>query len=95
MVKIKRIGVLSCGKLFGALYALMGLVFGVLMALVSFAGAAFNSSGLGVFGIFFGVGAIIMFPVFYGVLGFIFASLTALAYNVVASWIGGIEVETE
>jgi hypothetical protein len=33
--------------------------------------------------------------VLYGVCGFIFTAIGCLLYNVVASWIGGIEVELE
>ncbi len=93
MAEIKEVGVLSCGKLFGVLYAIIGFIFGIVVALVSLVGNAYASSSSGMFGMLFGVGAMIIFPVFYGVLGFIFASLMAVAYNFVASLIGGIEVE--
>ena len=43
------------------------------------------------FGVIFGIFA----PVFYGVLGFIFGALGAFLYNVMAKWIGGIEVQVE
>jgi hypothetical protein len=33
--------------------------------------------------------------VIYGVMGFVFTALGCLLYNLVASWIGGIEVELE
>ena len=37
----------------------------------------------------------IFMPVLYGVMGFIFGVLMAVVYNLVARWIGGIEVEVE
>jgi hypothetical protein len=35
----------------------------------------------------------VMIPVLYGVMGFIGGIIGALIYNLVAKWIGGIEVE--
>ncbi len=42
----------------------------------------------------FGVGAVILLPLFYG-LGALMALLTAWLYNVVAGFVGGVEVRTE
>jgi hypothetical protein len=41
----------------------------------------------------FGMG--ILMPVIYGVMGFIIGVIGAVIYNVVARWIGGIELEVE
>jgi hypothetical protein len=41
----------------------------------------------------FGFGVFI--PIIYGVMGFVFGIITAAIYNVIAGWIGGIEVEVE
>jgi hypothetical protein len=40
-----------------------------------------------------GFGAIIFFPVLYGLFGGIFAAIGAAIYNLVAGWVGGLEVE--
>jgi hypothetical protein len=45
----------------------------------------------GAVGMFFGLPA----PVFYGVLGFIFGTLGAFLYNLIAKWMGGIEVQLQ
>ena len=49
----------------------------------------------GWFGGLFGVGAVIIFPIMYGVLGAIGAALTALFYNIIAGMVGGLQIETE
>ncbi|MBI2107820.1 hypothetical protein HYT54_01725 [Candidatus Woesearchaeota archaeon] len=95
MVKIKKIGILSLGKIMGILYALMGLILGAILSLISLIGSALSSNGFGIFIGMFGIGAIIFLPIFYGVIGFVFGLITALLYNLVASWIGGLEIETE
>ena len=41
----------------------------------------------------FGMG--ILMPVIYGVMGFILGVIGAAVYNLVARWIGGIELEVE
>lgn len=101
MIKIKKIGVLSLGKIIGIHYALMGLIFGAILTLVSLVGSAFSSTGpemsgalLGM-GALFGIGAIIFLPIFYGVIGFVGGVIMAVIYNIIASTIGGLEIETE
>lgn len=99
---IRKIGVLSCGKVSGTLYALAGLLVGACFALISLLGAGAmmaaqndtGSGGLGgVFGAVFGVGAIILLPLLYGILGFVGGLITALLYNLVAGIVGGLEVD--
>jgi hypothetical protein len=46
-------------------------------------------------GLMFGVGSIITLPIFYGVLGLISGIITALIYNVVTGFIGGLEIEVD
>lgn len=46
-------------------------------------------------GLFFGVGAVIFLPLFYGVLGFVAGLISAFAYNVIAGAFGGLELEIE
>ena len=43
----------------------------------------------------FGIGAPIFLPIFYGIMGFVGGLLSAWLYNIVAKWVGGIEIETE
>ncbi len=95
MVQITRIGVLSLGKIFGILYAFFGLVLGALMSLVFLVSGAMVGDTGGVMGFLFGAGAIITLPIFYGIMGFISGILMAIPYNMIANWIGGLEVEVE
>jgi hypothetical protein len=98
MVQLKQIGVFSCAKVSGILYAAMGLIIGLFMTLFSLAlGSLMESAGEsgGIFGVFFGVGSIILLPIFYGVLGFIGGALMAWIYNLIAGQFGGIEMEFE
>ena len=97
---VKRIAPLQAGKMMGLLYACMGLIFLPIFMLAAAAGAfAQHAQGAQaapaavVAGIMFGMG--IFMPVIYGVMGFIFGVIGAAIYNLVARWIGGIEVEVE
>ncbi len=96
MTVITRIGVLSAGKIAGVLYAAIGLIVGLMVTLFSLlgmaAGTATDAPGAA-FGLIFGVGAVIFLPLFYGLLGFICALISAAIYNLVAAWIGGLEIE--
>lgn len=94
MATVKRIGPGSAFKLGAALYAFMGLLLGVIFALVSMLGGALMpASEAGMFRMFFGAGAIIILPICYGIIGGIFSAIGAVIYNLVAGWVGGLEVE--
>ncbi len=93
---IRRIGPMSCAKITGALYALLGFVFGTIFSLVSLAGGlASNASGGAGLGAAMGVGAIIAFPILYGGIGFVSTLIGAWLYNVVAGMVGGVEVDLQ
>ena len=89
MQKVKRIGVLSLAKILGLLYAIFGLIVGALFAVLSLFGLNTEETGL-----FFGSASIIIiFPILYGIMGFIGGLITAFFYNLIAGKIGGLEVE--
>lgn len=93
---IKRIGVLSAGKITGIITAAIGLIFGILMFLFgslagSLAGAG-NGGGVMAIG---GVAGLIIFPIMYGVFGFIGGVIQAFIYNLAAGWVGGLQIDTE
>lgn len=91
-VTIKRIGVISFGKIFGFVYGILGFIFALFLTL--FVSILPTSAGMGMFKSLFGIAAIILVPIFYGILGFIFGSVFALIYNFIASKFGGLEIET-
>jgi len=96
---LKSLGVLSCGKISGLMYSILGIIVGLMFSVVSMFGAAVGlaeSEPQGALvGLLFGVGAIIIMPIFYGVLGFVCGLLSALLYNLMAGLFGGIEMELE
>jgi transmembrane protein DUF3566 len=101
--RIKRIAPLQAGKMLGVLYACMGVIFIPVFVLAGVAGAfaqqsqqaqATGGPPAAIFAaLMFGFG--IFMPVFYGIFGFIFGVISAAIYNLIARWIGGIEVEVE
>jgi hypothetical protein len=99
MMVLKSVGVLSAGKVSGTLCALIGILIGGFLALFSLAGVAMQAQGQGggpqIPAIFLGVGALVIVPIFYGVIGFISGILYAALYNLIAAVVGGIELELE
>lgn len=99
---IKRIGALSLGKLMGAMYTGIGLLVGCIFALISLLGGGAmmasgqRGSGLGM-GMMAGLGvlAIVLFPIFYGLLGFVAGVISAFFYNLAAKYAGGLEIDVE
>jgi len=93
---ITRVGPLSIAKIAGLLGVVIGLIFGAFVSLFSLAGAAFGA-GAGedraMFGALFGVGAIILLPIFYGCMAFVMTLIQAWLFNVAAGMVGGVEIE--
>ena len=92
---LQRIDPGSCGKVLGSLYAVLGFLFGVFVSLVSLVGAVaprVDFQGMVVPSVL-GLGALIIFPVVYGLIGWILGMIGAALYNVVASFVGGIEID--
>ena len=101
---IRRIGALSLAKVQGALSALLGLIIGAFYALFFLLAAVFGFAAGGESGegttaggvlLLFGVGSIIIFPILLAVAGFIGGLITSLLYNVMARFVGGIELDME
>ncbi len=94
MQRIKSVGVLSCAKMLGVLYGCMGLLFipfALIAGLASMATQQANSAIGGAAMLALGIIA----PVIYGAMGFVFGAIGAWIYNLVAKWLGGIEIQLE
>jgi len=100
-VVIRRIGVLSVAKIYGAMGVLIGLLIGLCFAAVAGLGSAIAGSqssnspmaALGI-GAGFGMLSIVVFPIFYGAFTFISGLIGGALYNLLAGMVGGIEIET-
>ena len=93
---VKRFGVMSVAKVYGALTAAMGLLLGLFVAAASALGMGLSEGDEPAFiAAMLGVGAVIFLPVFYGVLGVVMGALSAALYNLFAGMVGGISIEVE
>ncbi len=94
LMKIKKIGVLSAAKIYGAIGAVIGFVIGLFIALLSvFVSMLPMKGSIMLAGL--GVLAIIIAPLFYGIILFIAGAVGAWIYNVFAAWVGPVEIELE
>jgi hypothetical protein len=76
------------------LYGIMGLIFCPFFLLFSFLaphGASQQRMGMMVFG----TGFAVLLPFLYAAMGFVGGVISAFIYNIIAKWVGGIEVEVE
>jgi hypothetical protein len=95
---IRKVGIGSIVKVAGVLYALLGLVFGVcfaLFAVVFGAATTANEDMPAWFASIFGLGAVIVLPIMYGVMGAIGGALMGALYNLVAGMTGGLEIDVQ
>src|SRR6056297_2010796 len=81
---LRRVDILSCGKMLGILYVLLGVFFAAFMLLMMLAGIAIEGGGNAAAGAVGGVVMAIFIPVFYGAIGFFGGMLLAVMYNVCA-----------
>jgi hypothetical protein len=96
MMTITRVGPLSVAKIAGLLGIVIGLIAGGFVSLFSLAGAAFGASAGQdgtMFSALFGVGAIILLPIFYGCMAFVMTLIQAALFNVAVGIVGGVEIE--
>ena len=96
---IKRVGALSIAKIAAVLYAGIGLLLGLVFTLIGMAGFAgrlgADSGAPSFLGMLFGVGAIVILPICYGLIGFVFTLIGAALFNAAARITGGVEIEVQ
>lgn len=85
--RITRFSIGQSAKFLGVLYLLIGLLFVPFFLLMG----AFAPEGTGGFGTMFAIAM----PVIYAVMGVVGGAVGAALYNLVAGWVGGIEMEIE
>jgi|SRR5580658_5574899 hypothetical protein len=84
--QVVRISILQSSKIMTALYVLMGLIY----TLISIPMMIFGSGPIRVMGMVY-----FFMPVLMGIFGFIFFVIFAAIYNLLAGWLGGVEVEVK
>ena len=100
-LKLKHIAPLQAGKMLAAFYGLLSLLFVpfmlIFMALGSFAARQQGGGSAPPLPLLFGMGMgfMLLLPVFYAAMGFVFGVISAWIYNLLTRWIGGLELEFE
>ncbi len=84
--QIARISVLQSSKIVVALYILMGLLY----TLIGIPMLMFGGEDMRIMGIVY-----IGMPLIMGVFGWLFFAIFAALYNLLAKWLGGVEVEVK
>src|SRR5512142_2857103 len=96
MQRIKSVGVLSVATVSGMCYGAMGLLLVPIFRLFAAIGfMAPKQPGMPGFAPAFGIAFAVCAPVLYGAMGFVIGALGAFIYNLIAGWIGGVEIELE
>src|SRR5262245_5535139 len=97
---VRRIAPLSAAKVAAMVYGLIGLIGGIIIALFALMGMSIgamadssNSGAPAFMGAIFGVGAVVFLPILYARFGFIGGLISAAIYNLVAGWVGGLQVD--
>jgi hypothetical protein len=99
-VRIGRVNVMSIAKIYAAVLGTFGLVIGLIVAFVSLVGGmagAGSDDGAGVMALMGGLGlfSVILFPLFYALVGLVVGAFFAFLYNLYAGRLGGVELRLD
>lgn len=99
--EVTGIGVLSATKMSGAMSFVGGLLVSLVYAVFAFilfligTSAGGDAGGLLGLGLLYVVCSLILYPIIMGVSGFLGGAVSALIYNLLATMIGGVEIDLE
>jgi hypothetical protein len=93
MSVLKRVSAASAFKVGLVAYGILGFILGAFCSVLAAAGLALAPHVRMPFVGRVGVFAIILCPIVYGIIGGIGAAIGAGIYNLVAGWVGGLEVD--
>ena len=96
---IHKVGVGSLGRLIGTYFAILGLIVGVISAVVSTVSVFANNSygilaGIGIAALVV-IGWVVVYPVVMFFLGWVQGAILALVFNFVIAGSGGLSVHLE
>lgn len=81
-----RISILQSSKIMTAMYVLMGFIY----SFIAIPMIIFGSPPLKIMGLIY-----LFMPILMGVFGFVFFVIFAAIYNLLAGWLGGVEIEVK
>jgi hypothetical protein len=84
--QVIRISILQSSKIMTALYVLMGCIYSI----VAVPMIVFGSPPIRIMGVVY-----LFMPIILGIFGFVFFVIFAAIYNLLAGWLGGVEVEVK
>jgi len=93
---LRRVDIVSVGTTLGVLYAMLGLIIGLVAGGLMAVGVTSSAGSAEMLGARTGGGIVIVVlaPIFYGVIGFIFGLILGFLYNLAARISGGIKFQT-
>ncbi len=94
-MELKKIRILSLAKITCILGVIYGLVSGILVSFIYSKSELLASLGIQLPAAVTTLGykSIIVLPILYGIIYFIAGIILAFVYNLLASWVGGINLE--
>lgn len=91
MIRVKKFGVFQTANVVAIIYVLVSLIVIMPFAMI---GSMLSEEFFPEFADF-GLAALLMIPIMYGFIGFIFTAIGCVVYNLIANFTGGIEIEME
>lgn len=93
--RIRKVGVLSVANVSGIIGVFIGFLTGLIFVIFSLLMSSILPVDFSFFSFDFGYSSIIIFPIFYGVFGFIGGAISAFIYNLAAKITKGIKLYSD
>lgn len=90
MQQIKSFGIVQTAKFFGVMYSAISAIFAIPVAIIGTLVSVMAGKPQGLL-----FPLVLLAPIAYGIITFIFTAFGCWAYNVIAQRIGGIEIELQ
>ncbi len=92
---LRNVGILSCGKMGGAIGVGLGLMIGGFISVMTIVGTVLGRFAFtaGTYDVLFTWAAFLSLPVVYGATGVATGIVSAFSYNLASSRLGGVELD--
>jgi hypothetical protein len=93
--RIRRLGVIRTANVVALMYLVLVAIFAIPLGLVFMAAGDSTMPGAQSLQVLGGLLVAVIVPIAYAAVGWIATALACLLYNLVARWIGGIQIQLE
>ena len=90
--ELRKIDISSAAMTIGVVGVILGFIQGIFSSTNAFATTLGGSSAMAILNLTYGPLNIVIMPIVYGIIAYVFSAIVAFLYNVVARRVGGVRI---